>query len=159
MSFFIDEWLSPVGNLLIKATNEGLLSICHGELFSDEVINPNAITAQTKNFLCAYFEGQSVELNTLPIHWHGTSFQNTVWQTLLQIPFGETRYYEQIALQVRGNKNARAIGQAIGKNPILILIPCHRVIGKNGTLTGFSAGIEVKKWLLEFEKRSSEKQK
>lgn len=153
MSFFIDEWASPVGNLVIRATNQELLSVRFDHLLFGEKTSPNAITEQTKNLLIQYFEGKPIDLNTLPIQWYGTSFQTKVWQALQEIPLSETRNYEQIALQVRGDKNARAVGQAIGNNPILILIPCHRVLGKDGKLTGFSAGLEVKKWLLDFEKR------
>jgi methylated-DNA-[protein]-cysteine S-methyltransferase len=153
MSFFIDEWASPVGNLVIRATNQELLSVRFAHLLFGEKSSPNAITEQAKNLLIRYFEGKPIDLNILPIQWCGTSFQTKVWQALQEIPLSETRNYEQIALQVRGDKNARAVGQAIGSNPILILIPCHRVIGKDGKLTGFSAGLEVKKWLLDFEKR------
>ncbi|MGB4498414.1 MAG: methylated-DNA--[protein]-cysteine S-methyltransferase [Methylococcaceae bacterium] len=158
MSFFIDEFSSPVGNLVIRATDGGIFSIHFNNLLSGEKVFPNSKTEKAKELLSNYFEGKSVDLNSLSIHWHGTPFQILVWQTLQKIPFGEIRNYEEIAIQVRGNKNARAVGQAIGKNPILILIPCHRVIGKNGKLTGFSGGIERKEWLLNFEKRLLKKQ-
>ena len=158
MSFFIDEFSSPAGNLVIKATDEGIFSIRFDNLLCGEKVYPNAATEKAKELLSEYFEGKSMHLNSLPIHRHGTSFQLAIRQGLQTNPFGEIRHYEQIAIQIRDNKNARAVGQAIGKNPFLILIPCHRVIGKNGKLTGFLGGIEKKKWLLDFEKRLSEKQ-
>lgn len=100
--------------------------------------------------LTQYFDKKKRELD-FPIYYKGTPFQESVWQQLQQIPYGETRAYLDIAQRIGNPKAVRAVGGAIGANPLLIAIPCHRVIGKNGALTGFSAGIELKKVLLAIE--------
>ena len=90
---------------------------------------------------------------TLPYRFEGTVFQEKVWQALLEIPYDETRTYGQIAARIGNPKGARAVGMACNRNRILLLIPCHRVIGSDGSLTGFGGGIEVKRSLLELEHR------
>ena len=87
----------------------------------------------------------------LPVNPKGTSFQQAVWKALQTIPYGETRTYGEIAAQIGNPKATRAVGMSCNKNPILMLIPCHRVIGKNGSLTGFGAGLELKRILLDLE--------
>ena len=101
--------------------------------------------------LGAYFKGELKGFD-LKLNVQGTNFQKMVWQELVKIPYGETISYGELAKRI-GNPNAsRAVGMANGKNPISIIIPCHRVIGKNGSLTGFGGGLEVKKVLLDMEK-------
>lgn len=97
-----------------------------------------------------YFAGVRREFD-IPLVLHGTPFQIDVWKNLERIPYGETISYQHLAQQVGGIKKARAVGMANGKNPIPIVVPCHRVIGKNGSLTGFGGGLETKKTLLELE--------
>ncbi|WP_042477202.1 methylated-DNA--[protein]-cysteine S-methyltransferase [Bacillus ndiopicus] len=97
-----------------------------------------------------YFQGQRQQFD-FSIHYRGTPFQESVWRELQQIPYGETCTYSDIALRIGNPKAVRAVGGAIGANPVIIVVPCHRVIGKDGTLTGFSAGIELKKALLAVE--------
>lgn len=110
----------------------------------------NAVLEKTKRQLGEYFTGERQEFN-LPIDAKGTDFQHRVWKQLCQINYGETQNYGQIAEKI-GNKNAsRAVGMANGKNPISIIVPCHRVIGANGTLTGYAGGLEAKQWLLAHE--------
>lgn len=92
---------------------------------------------------------------TLPLDPKGTLFQQSVWQALQQIPSGQTRYYQQLADSLDRPQSARSVAAAIGRNPILILIPCHRVIGKNGSLTGYAAGIDLKQHLLEIETQAA----
>lgn len=100
-----------------------------------------------------YFEGKRKEF-TLPLNPKGTSFQQKVWSILYTIPYGETRTYKEIA-ELAGNSGAsRAVGNANNKNPILIIIPCHRVIGACGELTGYAGGVNIKRKLLELEKKS-----
>lgn len=94
----------------------------------------------------------------LPIQLTGTAFQNAVWQALTTIPYGETRTYGQIAAQIGRPKAVRAVGAACGKNPILLLVPCHRVIGADGSLTGFAAGLPLKRLLLHLERTASQSQ-
>jgi len=99
-----------------------------------------------------YFDGKRQEFD-LPLILHGTDFQISVWKALQSIPIGETRSYKDIAIMI-GNPNAcRAVGMANNRNPIAIIIPCHRVIGQNGNLTGYAGGIPVKQYLLALEKR------
>ena len=118
---------------------------------SHQLINKsNPVIEQTQQQLAEYFTGTRQEFQ-LPIKASGTEFQQTVWRTLCDIPFGQTWNYGQLA-QAIGNKNAsRAVGAANGKNPISIIVPCHRVIGANGTLTGYAGGLVIKEWLLKHE--------
>jgi len=103
-----------------------------------------------------YFAGKRACFD-VPLNPHGTAFQRVVWQALCYIPYGETRSYKQIA-QIIGNPNAcRAVGMANNKNPVWIMIPCHRVIGANGNLTGYGGGLEMKQKLLELEKKMRSK--
>lgn len=105
-----------------------------------------------------YFDGKRKEFN-IKLNPQGTEFQRKVWQALLQIPYGETRSYKDIAIAI-GNKNAcRAVGMANNKNPIMCIIPCHRVIGADGSLVGYGAGINIKEKLLNLEKTSERKNK
>ncbi len=88
----------------------------------------------------------------LPLHAVGTEFQKKVWDALLEIPYGETRSYQEIAIRIGNPKAVRAVGGACNRNPIGIIVPCHRVVGKNGSLTGYAGGLSYKKLLLEHEK-------
>lgn len=99
-----------------------------------------------------YFSGKRTEFE-LPVAYSGTDFQVRVWEGLRTIPYGETRSYSEIAVQIGNPNAARAVGNANNKNRILILVPCHRVIGANGALVGFGAGLDVKKYLLELERK------
>lgn len=102
------------------------------------------------NELGEYFEGKRLNF-TLPFDIKGTHFQQEVWRALCLIPYGQTKCYSEIATIIGNPKSTRAVGVAIGKNPLSVIIPCHRVIGKNGTLTGFSGGLDVKEKLLQLE--------
>lgn len=93
----------------------------------------------------------------IPIELEGTDFQKKVWRELIKIPYGSTKSYKDIATSIENEKGFRAVGNANGKNPILFIVPCHRVINSDGSLGGFSAGLEVKKKLLDMEKELSEK--
>ena len=97
-----------------------------------------------------YFQGKRKKFD-LPLSYAGTPFQESVWKELQNIPYGETRSYEDIAVKIGNPKAVRAVGQANHRNPILLLIPCHRVIHKNGDISGFACGIETKKYLLDLE--------
>lgn len=105
----------------------------------------------TKKQLMEYFKGERVKFN-LPLNPQGTDFQKKAWNALLHIPYGKTWSYQQQAKEIKCPKAVRAIGSANGKNPISIIIPCHRVIGKNGTLTGYNGGLHIKQALLKLEK-------
>ena len=98
-----------------------------------------------------YLTGRRKQFD-VPLKYQGTQFQQSVWQELQKIPYGETRSYQEIAIGIGNGRAVRAVGQANNKNPIMIIIPCHRVIHKNGDITGFACGVEVKQYLLELEK-------
>lgn len=106
-----------------------------------------------KDQLMEYFQGKR-KVFTCPLDLHGTPFQKLVWQALREIPYGETRSYDEVAKLVQRPKAVRAIGAASGANPLPIFIPCHRVIGKNGTLTGYRGGLEMKSRLLHGEQKN-----
>lgn len=111
----------------------------------------NELTEKVKTQLDEYFRGKRREFE-LPLSFKGTSFQKKVWEQLLKIPYGQTCSYLDIAKMIGNPKACRAVGGANNKNPIWIVIPCHRVIGANGALTGYGGGVELKKRLLEIEK-------
>lgn len=115
---------------------------------------PSEVLLRTKAQLDEYFAGgrKSFNIPLLPV---GTDFQKRVWQALLEIPFGETRTYKEIAMRVNNLRGVRAVAQAIGANGISIFIPCHRVVGSDRSLTGFAGGLEAKRILLELESRIS----
>lgn len=105
---------------------------------------------QIRTELEAYFQGELKQFHT-PIHLDGSTFQNGVWRALMNIPFGETRSYQEIAKLIKNPKASRAVGNANGANPLIIIVPCHRVIASDGTIGGYSAGLEKKQWLLKHE--------
>jgi AraC family transcriptional regulator of adaptative response/methylated-DNA-[protein]-cysteine methyltransferase len=125
-----------------------LLLVC--EILSGE----NSLFEDLETQLAEYFEGKRKEF-CLPIFLAGSEFQKKVWSELLKIPYGETHSYESHAKAVGNLKSIRAVAAANGENRIAILVPCHRVIGKNGSLTGYGGGLENKKFLLELERRNS----
>lgn len=145
---------TPIGILELKGTAEGLVSV----LFKDEENGspskeiPEELQDSAKQ-LQEYFEGKRTEFN-IKLSPEGTDFQKKVWKQLEEIPFGKTATYRQIANQLGNPKVIRAAASANGKNPISIIIPCHRVIGADGSLTGYAGGLHRKKWLLEHENPS-----
>ncbi|MFN0296337.1 methylated-DNA--[protein]-cysteine S-methyltransferase [Acinetobacter albensis] len=153
------EMPSPVGILKLVATKNALIAVLWenenpkrvrlAELI-EQVDHP--ILLATQKQLSEYFAGTRQRFD-LPLDFEGTEFQKRVWQALLDIPFGETRSYRDIAEQVGNIKAVRAVGAANGKNPISIIAPCHRVVGMNGKLVGFAGGLDNKKILLGLEKQ------
>lgn len=153
------EMPSPVGILKLVATKNALVAVLWenenpkrvrlAELI-EQVDHPILLAAQKQ--LSEYFAGTRQRFD-LPLDFEGTEFQKRVWQALLDIPFGETRSYRDIAEQVGNIKAVRAVGAANGKNPISIIAPCHRVVGMNGKLVGFAGGLDNKKILLGLEKQ------
>ena len=116
----------------------------------------SAVIEQTVNQLDDYFAGHLTTFN-IPLHPVGTDFQRRVWKALLDIPFGQTRSYMEIAKSIGNPQGVRAVAQAIGANGIGIIIPCHRVIGSNHSLTGFAGGLDKKQLLLQLEQTISMK--
>ncbi len=118
----------------------------------DFIESENEITAKVKEEIELYFSGNLFQF-TVPIKLFGTDFQKKVWKELMKIPYGQTISYKELAFRVGNEKAYRAVANANGANSIPIIIPCHRVINKNGNMGGFSAGIHRKKWLLEHERK------
>lgn len=146
---------SPLGEMTLQANDEGILGIW----FTTQTTRPDDLGQEHANHpvlglaltqLNEYFSGKRTQFN-LPIAAKGTAFQMQVWQALTTIPYGETWSYQELANAIGNPKAVRAVGLANGKNPVSIVVPCHRVIGKNGKLTGYAGGIERKRWLLEKE--------
>jgi O-6-methylguanine DNA methyltransferase len=117
------------------------------QLIEGEKIAP---LQQAKDELQRYFAGERVQFSC-PLDLHGTAFQIMVWKELTRIPYGETRSYGEIALSIGRPAAVRAVGAANGSNPVAIIVPCHRVIGSNGHLTGYGGGLPTKAWLLSLE--------
>ncbi len=141
---------SPVGFLKLTSNETALVSVNFCDSAGKKSATITAILEQTMKQLAEYFQGTRVQFN-LKLAPEGTAFQQKVWEQVLKVPFGDTTSYLDIALQTGSSKNTRAVGLANGKNPIPIIIPCHRIIGSNGKLTGYAGGIERKRWLLHHE--------
>lgn len=142
---------TPMGLLEIRADDVGLLAVTFLDgMPEDKAIHTNAITDQCEHELREYFVGKRREF-AVSLNPQGTPFQQQVWQQLLHLPFGKTASYLDVSKSLGDHKLTRAVGSANGKNPICIIVPCHRVIGTNGTLTGYAGGIHRKKWLLQHE--------
>ena len=116
-----------------------------------QAVKSGAASAAVRDGLAAYFAGDLAALRTIPWTIGGTAFQHQVWQALVEIPLGETTSYAHLARQVGRPAAVRAVGAANGANPIAIVVPCHRVIGTGGALTGYGGGVERKRWLLAHE--------
>ena len=154
LSLFCDTLNTPLGTLTLGASERGLSSIrfpnrpksIAGRLTSNNVIK------LAKQELTAYFASQLKEFS-VPLDWHGTAFQESVWRALTAIPYGETMSYAGIARAIGRPQSARPTGGAVGRNPLPIIVPCHRVIGSDHALTGFTGGLKIKVALLELEGR------
>jgi methylated-DNA-[protein]-cysteine S-methyltransferase len=150
------EFDSPVGKLLVAATDRGLCGIYfeqHRHFKGKDGWardREHAVVRQAVRQLEEFFAGMRMSFD-LPLDLHGTPFQQEVWQQLLRIPYGATVSYGEHARAVGRTKAARAVGAAIGRNPVSIVVPCHRVVGGNGSLTDYAGGLERKRSLLELE--------
>lgn len=157
MSTFHTTLASEVGELKLIASDRGLAAIlwendnpARVKLDPGERRDDHPVLTEAGRQLAEYFSGQRQRFS-IPLAPSGTEFQKTVWRALAGIPFGETRSYLQIAQQLGNPKATRAVGAANGRNPISIVIPCHRVIGSDGRLTGFAGGMAAKAYLLDLE--------
>ena len=163
MTLFYKEMQSPVGKLKLVASSKALVAV----LWEEE--RPNRVKLDTMNLdpqhpilieaerqLSEYFAGKRIQFD-LPLQPDGTEFQKKVWQALRDIPFGKTKSYLDVARAVGSPDASRAVGAANGKNPLSIVVPCHRVVGANGALTGFAGGLETKAALLSFRSETGEK--
>lgn len=146
------HWNSPLGPLCLTQEGDSLVSLQFCDVFPPEGSCPTSLLAQAQRQLEEYFAGQRTAFD-LPLRPQGTAFQRSVWQALQAIPYGETRTYGQIAAAVGRPKASRAVGGACHCNPIGIIIPCHRVVGASGSLTGYAGGLDRKAALLALEQR------
>lgn len=154
---------SPLGEVRLRSDGESLTGLWFVGQVNDakdiddiEIKNDLPIFGQVESWLESYFSGKQTSI-TIPLQSKGTSFQQRVWQILQEISYGKTMTYGEIAQRIAKEKgvetfSAQAVGQAVGKNPISILIPCHRVLGKNGALTGYAGGVHRKEQLLRIER-------
>ena len=160
---YTNHYHSPIGNILLAADDVGLTGLWfegqkYFALYLDKEREEKdlPIFEQTKHWLDLYFSGKEPDFS-IPLHFTGTDFQNEVWQILCSIPYGQTMTYGQIAKQIAEKRglarmSAQAVGGAVGHNEISIIVPCHRVVGANGSLTGYAGGIDKKVALLTLEK-------
>jgi methylated-DNA-[protein]-cysteine S-methyltransferase len=148
---------SPIGTLVLTSNGGALTRLAiadAGDIAdADAPAETDAILAAAREQLDAYFDMRLTQFD-LPLEPRGTEFQQRVWESLRVIPFGETISYAELARRVGNPKAVRAVGGANGRNPLMIVVPCHRVIGADGSLTGFGGGIERKRWLLDHETRA-----
>jgi len=149
--------LTPIGNLLIASTPKGICRMALGEeelinqMVEDEIIKDEGYFSDILKDLEAYFAGKPVEFRCQLDLREGTGFQRRVWEEIRRIPYGQVWSYKRVAEVVGNPKAPRAVGGALRANPIPIIIPCHRVIASDGTLGGYSLGLDVKRWLLGLE--------
>lgn len=160
---YISHYSSPIGNILLAADDIGLTGLWfEGQKYFAHCLDRTAearelsLFEKAKRWLDIYFSGRDPDIS-VPLHLTGTAFQNQVWNILCSIPYGQTTTYGEIAKQLAAQRgiphmSAQAVGGAIGHNHISILVPCHRVIGTNGCLTGYAGGIDKKVKLLMLEK-------
>jgi methylated-DNA-[protein]-cysteine S-methyltransferase len=166
---------TPIGDMLALASDEGLCALefttVEGPIRGQERLTrlnarlarwfpPHEIVdretpaiARTRGWLAAYFDGTAAEIGDLPLDMRGAPFEKRVWTALTSIPPGQTTSYGAIARALEAAGASRAVGAANGANPVAIIVPCHRVIGSTGSLTGYGGGLERKTWLIEHERR------
>lgn len=162
---YITHYNSPIGDILLASKNEKLIGLWlenqkyYLANFKEELkeVEGNDILNKTREWLNRYFKGDRPKINELDIEPIGSDFRKSVWRILCNIPYGEVITYNDIAKEIAKEKginqmSAQAVGGAVGHNPISIIIPCHRVVGSNGSLTGYAGGVKKKKYLLEHEK-------
>lgn len=148
---FIQYLETPSGLLMLTSTNSVLIGVKWVEEKAKEETESRPILEQAKLQLSEYFQGLRKDFN-LSLDARGTAFQKRVWRVIRQIPYGQLRSYQDIADAIDSPSAPRAVGRANNKNPLAIIIPCHRVIGTNGLLTGYVGGLDIKKDLIDLEK-------
>ncbi len=151
---FYSYFESPIGFVEIIADKNYLRAVKFIDELPEEKKKGNKITISARKQLKEYFNGKRKTFE-LPFEFKGTEFQNEVWKALTKIPFGSVVTYQDIAKLTGNEKAVRAVGSANSKNPIPIIVPCHRVIAKNGKLSGYAGGVERKEWLIEHEAKNS----
>ncbi len=153
---YTDYMSTPIGVIEIETSTQGITNVVFATS-ETKIVHTSELTHRCKQQLKEYFAGQR-RIFDLPLDQQGTLFQKSIWACLIQIPFGQVVSYRDIAGMANNRKAVRAVGAANGKNPISIIVPCHRVIGSNGTLTGYAGGLDRKAWLLQHEGAEFKKQ-
>jgi methylated-DNA-[protein]-cysteine S-methyltransferase len=161
MKTYYSSTQSPIGELLLTGNGTALTGLYmqvhkYGREISADWSRDEAAFKPARAQLAAYFAGESHRFE-MPIAMAGTPFQQRVWHALLEIPYGATESYGALASRIGAPKAPRAVGLANGRNPVSIIVPCHRVIGANGSLTGYGGGIERKQWLLAHERSADQR--
>lgn len=161
---YICHYASPLGPITLASDGQGLTGLWFdGQKFYAETLSSQPreeelpVFSQTRRWLDCYFSGREPDF-TPPLSMAGTPFRQAVWEILLTIPYGDTTTYGDIARtlakqQGLSRMSAQAVGNAVGRNPISLIVPCHRVVGAKGVLTGYAGGLEKKQWLLDLERR------
>lgn len=157
MSYYFQKIDSPIGILYLVAREQNLCAVIFEKSWKSENQHytpleekESTVLKQAKQQLKEYFQGKRQNFD-LSYELNGTDFQNRAWNALAKIPFGQTRSYKQQAAMLKQPKAVRAVGTANGRNPLSIVLPCHRVIGSNGSLTGYGGGLDIKEFLLKHE--------
>lgn len=162
MKLQLDRMETPLGTVLLVWEENNLRALDFSDYearmakllrqhYGDYELHEAPAPANVRHALTAYFAGDLAALDRIPVETNGTEFQRAVWSALRMIPAGQTRTYGELAQQIKRPAAVRAVGMTNGANPIGIVVPCHRVIGANGTLTGYAGGLARKRWLLEHE--------
>ena len=162
ISLYYTSFNSPIGKIHLAATEKGLCEVGISErekrfvkslqkTYKIKPVKDDAAFKELVKLLKRYFNGERIKID-IPFDFQGTDFEKKVWKALLKIPYGKTKTYGEIAREIGLPNGARAVGNACGKNPIPIIIPCHRVVASNGGLGGYTGGIGIKKKLLKIEK-------
>jgi methylated-DNA-[protein]-cysteine S-methyltransferase len=163
--FFIEPVPTPTGTMLVVTDEQGNLRALDWEDHAARMhrllrlhyghgktrLEARSAASAARSAVEAYYRGALSAIDALPVKTGGTDFQRQVWASLRDIPLGETRTYGQLAARIGRPKAVRAVGLANGANPVALVVPCHRVIGSDGTLTGYGGGLERKRWLLQHE--------
>jgi O-6-methylguanine DNA methyltransferase len=158
----LENVASPIGDLLVATLGDAVCAIAFegsaadterhlDRRYSEYAKRRGPVPARVRDALKRYFDGDMTAFDAIPVTVRGTPFQEQAWAALRTIPAGETRSYADMAAQIGRPKAVRAVGLANGQNPVPIMVPCHRVIGRDGSLTGFGGGLERKAWLLRHE--------
>ncbi len=162
----LDRVATPVGEVLLVTDGDGAVRALDFADYEARMTRllarhaPGAVVVEgrapeaVRRAVEGYFGGDVLALDGVAVRTGGTDFQRTVWKALRAIPAGETRTYGQLAAAIGSPRAVRAAGLANGQNPVAVIVPCHRVIGANGTLTGYAGGLERKRWLLDHERRA-----
>jgi len=170
LRFLTDTIATPIGELVLVCDEDGRLRAIDWTTYDERMrrllarhygeesftLTPAKNPSGLASSIAAYFDGALHAIDALPVATEGTAFQKSVWQALRSIPAGQTISYGELARRLGKPAAVRAVGLANGANPIGVVVPCHRVIGANGSLTGYGGGLERKRWLLDHERRSQQ---